>query len=82
MLTAMAMAAGVRTLLKSDFGISVTGLAGPDGDGSGKPVGLVYIGLAGASGIRAEKYVFSGHRQSIRAQAVSAALNLLLSELA
>lgn len=79
--TAMAMAVGVRKLLKADYGISVTGLAGPDGDGSGKSVGLVYIGLASASGVRVEAFRFSGHRQSIRAQAVCAALELLSSEL-
>ncbi len=79
--TAAAMASGVRELLKADYGVSVTGLAGPDGDGSGKPVGLVYIGLVGQSWIRVEEYFFSGHRQSVRAQAVTAALNLLLNEL-
>lgn len=79
--TAMAMASGARDLLSADFGISVTGLAGPDGDGSGKPVGLVYIGLANQTAVRAVEYRFSGHRQSIRAQAVCAALELLLSEL-
>ena len=79
--TAAAMASGVRNLIKADFGISVTGLAGPDGDGSGKPVGLVYIGLASETGVRVEAYHFSGHRQSVRAQAVCAALELLLTEL-
>lgn len=78
--TAEAMAAGVRSLLSADYGISVTGLAGPDGDGSRKPVGLVYIGLANQTAVRAVEYRFSGHRQSIRAQAVCAALELLLSE--
>lgn len=79
--TAASMASGVRNLIKADFGISVTGLAGPDGDGSGKPVGLVYIGLAGETAVRVEAYHFSGHRQSVRAQAVAAALELLLNEL-
>ncbi len=79
--TAMAMAVGVRNLLSTDFGISVTGLAGPNDDGSGKPVGLVYIGLASKTGVFAIEYHFSGHRQSIRAQAVCAALELLLSEI-
>ncbi len=79
--TAKAMAVGVRNLLSANFGISVTGLAGPDGDGSGKPVGLVYIGLANETDVCAVEYHFSGHRESIRAQAVSAALELLLSEL-
>ena len=77
--TAKAMAEGIRNLLQTDFGVSVTGLAGPDGDGSGKPVGLVYIGVSDKTSADAHEFVFKGDRQSVRAQAVDAAIELLLN---
>ncbi len=43
--TATEMAKGAREAVCADVGVSVTGLAGPDGDGTGRPIGLVYIGL-------------------------------------
>ena len=76
--TAMEMAAQVRALLKTDAAVSVTGLAGPDGDGSANPVGTVFIGFANENGVIAREYHFDGNRQQIRQQAVAAALNLLL----
>lgn len=76
--TARAMAAGVQELIKADLAISVTGLAGPDGDGSGKPVGLVYLGLAGQGWTQTRKFCFSGDRAAVRAQAITAALEWIL----
>ena len=75
---AEAMAIGVRKLLNADIAVSVTGLAGPDGDQYGNPVGTVYIGYADADGAISEKYVFSGDRDSVRSQAIAAALKLVL----
>ena len=75
--TAAAMAEGVRRLMNTDFGISVTGLAGPDGDGSGKPVGLVYIGLCSGR-TTVHEFVFSGNREEVRNQAIASALEILL----
>lgn len=75
--TAAAMAQGVRDLLHTDFGLSVTGLAGPDGDGSDHPVGTVYIAAVWPDNHVVEKFIFSGTREEVRTQAVVAALNLL-----
>ena len=71
---AEAMAEGVRKRLGADIGVSVTGIAGPGGGTPQKPVGLVFIGVSTPAGTRAEQHIFTGDRQSIRAQATDAAL--------
>lgn len=76
--TACHMAVGVRKVIGADYGVSVTGIAGPDGDGSGKPVGLVYIGVSSVYKTEVHQYVFSGDRASVRLQAVNAALEQVL----
>ena len=76
--TAAEMAAGARRLLKADLAVSVTGIAGPDGGTPEKPVGLVWFGLASASGVRTEKALFVGDRATVRAKAVTHALGMLL----
>ncbi|WP_461189721.1 CinA family protein [Arthrobacter sp. Z4-13] len=78
---AAAMAAGARTTLGADIGISTTGVAGPDAH-DGKPVGTVYIGIATAAGTTGFGYLFSGSRAEIRGQACGAALERLLEALA
>lgn len=72
------MAQGARSTLQADIAISVTGLAGPNSDESGKPVGLVYVGVATEAGASAREYRFSGDRDAVRVQAATAALELLL----
>lgn len=74
---ARAMAAGVRKLAGSTFGIGITGIAGPGGGSEEKPVGLVYIALADEDNITARKFIFPGDRQFIRTLSVNAALDLL-----
>ncbi|MEB7505946.1 nicotinamide-nucleotide amidohydrolase family protein [Arthrobacter koreensis] len=74
------MAAGVRRLLNADFGVSTTGVAGPEPH-DGEPVGTVFIGVAGPAGTRSREFRFTGDRASIRLQACAAALDLLAGEL-
>ncbi len=76
---AAAMAEGARRLIKTDLAVSITGIAGPGGGSADKPVGLVWFGLASKSGVFAEKKVFSGDREAVRAAAIEHALRLLLS---
>ena len=77
--TARLMAEGVRKVIGSDLGISVTGLAGPDVDGSGKPVGLVYIGAADGNQTIVQEFVFTGNREVIRNKAIAEAIQLALT---
>lgn len=74
---AEAMAEGVRKRAKTDFGLSVTGIAGPDGGSEEKPVGLVYIALADDAHTKSRKLMIPGDRQLVRWRASQAALDLL-----
>lgn len=78
MQVAAAMASGTRKALKSDVAVSVTGLAGPDGDEFGRPVGTVFIGFSNGAKTLARQYHFSGDREAVRRQAAEAALRLIL----
>lgn len=72
------MAEGVRRISGADWGVSATGLAGPDGGTEQIPVGTVFVGVAGASGTQAFEFHFDGDRAQVRSQAVDAALAALL----
>jgi nicotinamide-nucleotide amidase len=74
---AEAMAEGVRKRARTDFGLSVTGIAGPGGGSEDKPVGLVYIALADDAHIEHRRIIIPGDRQLIRWRASQAALDLL-----
>lgn len=79
--TAAAMAEGALARAPIDLAVSVTGVAGPGGGSSEKPVGLVHFGLARRGGTcRTERRVFPGDRAAVRDAAVQAALNLLAAE--
>ena len=72
------LARSVRARMGSSFGVGVTGIAGPGGGTSKKPVGLVYIGLASPDGTaRAWKHVFWGERLQIQDKAATKALEYL-----
>src|SRR6059058_4172854 len=70
------MARGVRHKAKSDFGLAVTGIAGPDGGTEAKPVGLVYIALADDSHTEHKKLTIPGDRELVRWRASQAALDI------
>ena len=71
------MAAGARKLMKVDYAVSATGLAGPGGGTAGTPVGTVFIGLATDQVVTAKELHFKGSRQIIRAKAARAAIQML-----
>ncbi len=75
--TALAMAQGVRAAAGADCGLSVTGIAGPDGGSETKPVGLTYIAVADAQGAEFRKFRFHQDRGRNKERAAQAALNLL-----
>ena len=60
------MVLGVAKCLGADFAVATTGIAGPNSDGSGKPVGLVYIGIYAQGDISVKECLFTGDRELIR----------------
>lgn len=74
---ALAMAEGVRTRFGTALSASITGIAGPDAEGS-KPVGLTYIAVATEHSSSSNEYIFNGDRWSNRRNAADEALRLLL----
>ena len=77
---AAAMAEGARRILKTDYAVSITGIAGPGGGSNEKPVGLVWFGIASHTGVKTESRIFPGNRAEVRAAAVEHALEMLLAE--
>jgi len=72
------MAAQVRAMMGTTYGIAVSGVAGPDGGSADKPVGTVWLALAGPAGLAVErKILFINDRRSIRTYATYVALDLL-----
>ena len=79
--TATEMAKGAREAVCADVGVSVTGLAGPDGDGTGRPIGLVYIGLDMNGFSYNQELHLAGSRAQIREDAARAIFEMLLTYL-
>jgi PncC family amidohydrolase len=75
--TAIAMAEGVKTRSGTDIGVSITGIAGPAGGTIEKPVGLVYIAVAGDKKTDWKEYRFKGGREEIKLKSATAALKYL-----
>lgn len=74
---AAAMAEGIRKEARVGYGISITGVAGPDGGSDEKPVGTVFVGLANKAGTEVQKFRFPGERERVRFFSTQAALNQL-----
>ena len=78
---ARAMARGAREKLGTDLGVSVTGVAGPDPDDRGNPVGLVYVGLAWDGGDFVREVHATGPRFRIRQSAANHGFDLIRRKL-
>jgi len=75
------MASGVRKRFGTDYGLSLTGNAGPTADAGGKPVGLLYVAVAGPDRVVVEEFRSRGIREDIRFRAGQFGLALLRKEL-
>jgi len=73
--TANEMLDGILSLSKTDYAISITGIAGPGGATKDKPVGLVYIGVSYKGKNNVGKFVFNGTRADVRERATTVALD-------
>lgn len=82
--TAMEMVSGALKVSGADIAVSVTGIAGPDSDGTDKPVGLVYIAVSDGKSTVVKKYLNSfteDIRQNNRNKSADEALNMILERL-
>ncbi|MCH8980344.1 MAG: competence/damage-inducible protein A [Armatimonadetes bacterium] len=75
------MAEGCKKATGAEWGVSITGVAGPDGGTADKPVGLVYIGVSGPDGTVVERHIFPGTREAVRNRSVQQALTALRARL-
>lgn len=74
---AKAMASGMLKKSKADISLSVTGIAGPEGGSTDKPVGTVFIGIATEEKVQAQHFLFPGNRYEIQRLTAQTALNLI-----
>ncbi|MGZ0656262.1 CinA family nicotinamide mononucleotide deamidase-related protein [Coraliomargarita sp. W4R53] len=72
---AIAMASGIAERLSSDYGLSVTGFAGPDGGNEQNPVGTIHLGYHSPVGVWCKTVRYTGGRLDVKARAVHAALD-------
>jgi nicotinamide-nucleotide amidase len=77
----LAMAEGARKRLKTDYALATSGVAGPSGGSTEKPVGTVWIALSGPNGTSATKHNFGADRERNIIRAMRTALNLLRAEI-
>ena len=74
---AESMALGAQKKLNAEYSVATTGIAGPDGGTEEKPVGTVWIAVAGPSGIRSKKYNFRHNRERNIIRTAQTSLNML-----
>ena len=72
------MAKGARRLLKTDLGLAISGIAGPGGATPTKPLGLTFIAISSKNKTHCFRFVFKGSRLSVKKQAATKALEILL----
>ncbi|HWS31130.1 MAG TPA: CinA family protein [Actinoplanes sp.] len=77
---AVALAEGARERCGADWGVSTTGVAGPEPQ-DGKPVGLVYVAVAGPDLSEVRELRLTGNRETVRRESVTAVLQLLTDSL-
>jgi len=75
---ALELAAGVRKTCNADFGIGITGIAGPAGGTREKPVGTVFLAIAGSGDSRQVRLMIEGDRATVRRESVLGALREIL----
>jgi nicotinamide-nucleotide amidase len=75
------MATGVRTALRTDWSVALSGIAGPDGGTPDKPVGTVWIAVAGPKGVQSKLVNFPGTRELVIERSALAGLNMLRKRL-
>lgn len=71
------MAEGVRRISGADYGVATTGIAGPSGGSAAKPVGTVWIAVAGPTGVTARRMCYGRLREQNIERASASALNML-----
>ncbi len=76
---AVQLARGVRERLLADYGVGVTGVAGPS-EQDGRAVGTVFLAVAGPDGEVVAERLFAGDRAAIRAASVGAAVELVTEQ--
>lgn len=72
------MADGAKSVSGADYAVSTTGVAGPTGGSPEHPVGEVFIAVSSREGVFPQRFLFSGNREQVRAQACKTALSQLL----
>lgn len=75
------MALGALNKYKTDYALSITGIAGPEGGSAEKPVGLVWIGIAHKDKVEAQKFIFGKDRETNRELAAYSAMNLVIKDI-
>ncbi len=76
-LVALALAEGIRRRTEASIGIGITGVAGPGGGTTEKPVGMVFVGLADGRGTQVREFRFPGGRERVRLWSTQAALEMI-----
>jgi nicotinamide-nucleotide amidase len=78
---AVALATSVAETLEADYGLAITGYAGPSGDATKNPIGTIYLGLHSPQGVWSKKLNYTAARAMVNERAITVALDWLRREL-